>query len=108
LPSSKNHLPSNHVVEHGCLEIPLAGNNCYIFKANREITTSSWCFDVDTFLYGFWIEDFSLSDLKENYSLEGVDYEIKGELTEDELKNALNCFSKSENVKRKYKRWLSS
>jgi hypothetical protein len=101
-------LPSSHTAEHGCLEMPEAGINCYIFKAKNKITTSGWCFEFDTFLYGFWIEDFSLSDLNENYSLEGVDYEIRGELTEEELKKVIECFSKSENVKRKYKRWLSS
>lgn len=108
LPSSQIHLPATQQIIHGCLEIPEACINCYIFKANIPITKCGWSFQLDTFLYGPWIDDFSLEILQKNYQIEGVDYEIIGELTDAELSNILLCFSNSTNVKRKYKRLLAA
>lgn len=53
-----------------------------------------------------WLDDFSLTILEANYSIEGVDYEIIGELTDDELQNVITCFKNSATVKRRYKRLL--
>jgi hypothetical protein len=35
-----------------------------------------------------------------------VDYEIVGDLLQEELSSILHCFGNSAQVKRKYKRWL--
>jgi hypothetical protein len=106
LPSSKNHLPANQQVSHGCLEMPAICINCYIFEAKKPITKDGWSFDQNTFLYGFWLDDFSLQEFQEKYQIENVDYEIKGELTQDELSNVIKCFANSSTVKRKYKKML--
>jgi hypothetical protein len=71
-------------------------------------TKDGWSFDLDTFLYGNWLDDFTIENLQEPYAIEGVDYEMIGELTDDELKNIISCFANSSTVKRKYKRMLSS
>jgi hypothetical protein len=81
--------------------------NCYIFQANRPITKGGWAFPMNTFLYGQWLDDFPLTVLRANYQIEGVDYEIVGELTDEELRNVIHCFAHSANVKRKYKRLLA-
>lgn len=107
LPSSKVHLPANQIIQHGCLEVQDSGINCYIFEANRPITKCGWCFKLNTFLYGMWLDDFNIEVLNANYSIEGVDYEIIGELTDQELHNVIGCFRNSSSVKRKYKRLLS-
>ena len=106
LPSSKKHLPAAQEIIHGCLEIIDSCISCYIFQANRPITKTGWAFELDTILYGGWIDDFNLDELNERYSIPGVDYEIIGELTDVELKNVIDCFAKSSVVKRKYKRLL--
>lgn len=62
---------------------------------------------MDTMLYGNWLDDFMIESLQTNYPIEGVDYEIIGELTDEELKKVIACFSNSSSVKRKYKRMLS-
>jgi len=108
LPSSQNHLPINQPITHGCLEIPDICINCYIFKANQSITKGGWSFALDTMLYGNWLDDYSLEILNASYSIEGVDYEIIGELTELELQKVISCFAFSSSVKRKYKRLLVS
>lgn len=107
LPSSKAHLPTNQIIKHGCLEVQDSGINCYIFEANRPVTKCGWCFELNTFLYGMWLDDFDIEALKANHSIEGVDYEIIGELTDQELQNVIECFRNSSSVKRKYKRLLS-
>ena len=107
LPSSQSHLPINQKIEHGCLEISESGINCYVFEANRPITKNGWSFKFDTFLHGLWLDDFNIAELKANYSIEGVDYQIVGELTDEELNSVINCFKNSSSVKRKYKRILA-
>jgi hypothetical protein len=107
LPSSVNHLPRHQALNHGCLEIPEACINCYIFEAGRPITTSGWSFSFHTMLYGSWLDDFEISSLEKNYPIAGVDYEIVGELTEIELKGIIHCFANSSTVKRKYRRILT-
>jgi hypothetical protein len=107
LPSSKNHLPTNTKLNHGCLELPDCCINCYIFQAARPITKDGWSFGLDTFLYGNWLDDFTIESLQNLYAIEGVDYEIIGEINEEELKNIISCFVNSSTVRRKYKRMLS-
>lgn len=108
LPSSQPHLPVAQKIEHGCLELPESCINCYIFEANRIITKTGWSFEKHTFLHGQWLDDFSVSELMSQYAIENVEYEIIGELTDEELKNVIDCFVNSGTVKRKYKRILSS
>jgi hypothetical protein len=106
LPSSQAHLPTSQSIQHGCLEIPDSCINCYIFEANKPITKSGWAFNLNTFLHGLWIDDFSVSDLMASYSIENVEYEIIGELTDEELAAVINCFKNSSSVKRRYKKLL--
>jgi hypothetical protein len=108
LPSSQSHLPLAQKIEHGCLEIPESCINCYIFEANRPITKTGWSFNKNTFLHGYWLDDFSIADLEIKYAIEKVDYEIIGQLTDDELANVIKCFANSSTVKRKYKRILAN
>lgn len=108
LPSSKVHLPASQPIHHGCLDVADSGINCYIFEANLPVTKCGWCFELNTFLYGMWLEDYSIDVLNGKYSIEGVDYEIIGELTDEELHNVIHCFRNSSSVKRRYKRILNS
>lgn len=108
LPSSVSHLPSGQVIQHGCLEVPESGINCYIFVANQPITKNGWSFPLNTFLYGMWLDDYNIDVLNEHYPIERVEYEIIGQLTDEELAKVIACFANSSSVKRKYKRWLSA
>lgn len=106
LPSSKNHLPLNQEIIHGCIVIPDSCVNCYIFEANKLITISGWSFLLNTMLYGNWLDDYTVESLNENYVIEGVDYEIIGSLADLELQNVIACFARYSTVKRKYRRLL--
>lgn len=106
LPSSIPHLPPNIDIQHGCIEIPESCINCYVFEMQRPITKNGWYFELHTFLHGNWLDDFDLNTLSQTYQIEGIDYEILGQLTVDELEKVKNCFRNSNTVKRKYKRIL--
>ena len=58
-------------------------------------------------MHGLWLDDFLIEDLQANYPIENVDYEVIGELLDDELDKIISCFKNSSTVKRKYKKILS-
>lgn len=108
LPSSHAHLPADQEIKHGCLEIPESCINCYIFEANKPITKSGWSFRLNTFMHGLWLDEYNIPVLTQKYTIENVEYEVIGELTDEELTNVINCFAHSSSVKRKYKRILTN
>ena len=108
LPSSKFHLPANISIPHGCINISSLCISCYVFKSGVEICQNGWYFQLDTYLYGNWIDEYDVSLLHETYAIEGIEYEIKGKLLDEELKKVLDCFKNSNTVKRKFIRMLNS
>jgi hypothetical protein len=108
LPTSKIYTPSDIQISHGCLNNTSICINCYVFMAKKPITKCGWYFNFDTLIHGTQLDDFNLEDLKQNYPINGVDYEIIGELTDDELEHVIRCFATSRLVKNKYKKILLS
>jgi hypothetical protein len=108
LPSSKDFLPANIVKKHGCVEIPEACFNCYVFESGCLVTTNGWSFPLDTYVYGQQIDEYEISILKDIYPVEGLDFKIIGNLTSKEFSLLKACFINSANVKRKYKKMLSA
>lgn len=106
LPSSVIHLPSFVNISHGCVNLAESCISCYIFEANKPVTKCGWSFDLDTFLYGNWIDQYDLDILRRTYQVEHIDYEIIGQLTVDELSNVIACFKASNIVKRGFKKLL--
>ena len=106
LPSSKNHLPSDLPIVHGCINMPESCISCYIFQKQFPITEKEWAFPETTFLYGNWIDEFPLAILKETYKVEGLEYELIGTMKTDEFLKVKECFKNSATVKRKFKRIL--
>ena len=106
LPSSLDFRPSTVLDNHGCIEIPEASFNCYIFQANYKVTTNNWAFPLDTYVYGQQIDEYEISILKDIYPVEGLDYKIIGTLLISEFEKLISCFKNSANVKRKFKRLL--
>ena len=51
LPTSKDHVPSDVMVEHGCVDIPERGVNAFVFNPSDQVT-SSFRFPRPTFVYG--------------------------------------------------------
>lgn len=106
LPSSKIHLPHRIPENHGCIEVPEGSINCFLFEAGRSICTNEFAFPRLTAVYGQQIDNYEKVKIKENYPMEGVDYEIMGQLKPVDLEELLNCLRNSAVVKRKYKKIL--
>jgi hypothetical protein len=107
LPSSQKHLPFDLQSTYGCIELPESGIGCYAFKANEPIATNGFGFPLDSYLYGQHIDEYDLDNIFEIHPFEGIDYQIKGEILEEKLKDIIDCLKSSTAVKRKFKRFLS-
>lgn len=106
LPSSKIFLPHRIPETHGCIEVPEGCINCYLFEAGRSVCTNGFAFPRLTAVYGQQLDHYEKTKIHENYPLEGIDYEIIGQLNDDELNDLLSCLRTSAVVKRKYRRLL--
>jgi len=58
--------------------------------------------------YGNQVEDYEIEILEDIYKIQGVDYEEKGVLTQNEFKEILNCIINSSSTKRKIKKFLKN
>lgn len=106
LPSSQDFVPSYSVIKHGCIDIPEACFNCYVFEASKPICENNWSFAKTTFVYGQQLDEYDAANLKDIYPVENMDYRIVGKLTDEEFKKLSKCLSESPNVKRKYRKML--
>ncbi|WP_297333342.1 hypothetical protein [Flavobacterium sp.] len=107
LPTSKGRVPDHlENMQRGCINCDKSYFNCYRFLNGDEVTegTTPFCFPLDTYVYGEWIQDWDSQSLKLDYSIDGIDFEFKGKLKGDLLKDILRCFIKSIKVKRKFKK----
>ena len=107
LPSSIAHIPTNMQGLHGCIDQPDYGISCYIFTAGRIIATNNFSFPLETYLHGHWIDEYDLEILNILYQIEGIEFEILGELKDEEFTKIIDCFKNSNVVKRKYRRLFS-
>jgi hypothetical protein len=58
------------------------------------------------YIYGTWIDTYHVNIFKEDYVVEGEDYEVVGRLTCEEFEAIIQCFAFSASTKRKYKEIL--
>nr|WP_295929626.1 hypothetical protein [uncultured Dyadobacter sp.] len=107
LPSSLDYRPAQSMVGYGCIEVPEACFNCFLFKAGHSVTINDWSFPLDTYLYGQQIDEYDIAVLKDIYPVEGLDYKIVGRLQDVIFKSLKDCFVTSASVKRKFRRLLS-
>lgn len=108
LPSSQDYIPAYAQKDHGCIDIPEGGFNCYHFSTTKTVTTNGWSFPKPTYIYANWIDTYHLNIFKQVYVVEGVDYEIIGRLTCEEFEAMVQCFAYAAATKRKYKQILKN
>ena len=106
LPTRTDKVPSFIIPSHGCINIDERCFNCYLFKAGQSICDNGFHFDLHTYIYGSEVEDYDVAVLRSVYLIEGVDYEIKGKLIDNEYSALMKCLKDSGSVKRKIKRLL--
>ena len=106
LPTRTNNAPGLINITHGCINSDDRCFNCYVFEAGKVICENGFAFELPTFIYGNQVEDYEIEILEDVYKIQGVDYEEKGVLTQNEFKEILNCIINSSSTKRKIKKFL--
>lgn len=107
LPTRKDSIPKDEMIDYGCVELPEIRFNCFVFPKGVQVTDSGKCFDFPTHIYGHQIEFFEEKLLKEIYPLEGVDYEVWGKMKENVFVDLIDCLKNSSMVKSKFVRILN-
>lgn len=106
LPTRSNKAPGLIKTDHGCNNDAERCFNCYAYQANKVITDNGFAFPINTYVYGNEVEDYSLQTLELNYRIEGVDYEVMGNLTQQEYDNLCACLKQSTSIRRGIKKYL--
>lgn len=106
LPTRKDSIPENSVIENGCIEKPEFNFNCFVISSNKCVTNCNKKFDFPTHIYGHQIDDYGIKLLEETYPLEGTHYEIWGRMKSQLFGELIDCLKGSRTVKRKYKKIL--
>ena len=106
LPTSKDHVPSDLEVKHGCLNIPERMFNVFVLLSGEDGT--SFAFKKNTFIYGanldvYPVERFDLQERMAQTTIEKI-----GTLDEAVFTEIVACLSESKMVKNKYRRILKS
>lgn len=107
LPTSKDHIPEYIEKRHGCIERPDINFNCYYFDPNVVICDNGFSFPIETYVYGYRLQTFSLDSLLLQEITDETIIEECGILTEDEYDAVIQCLSHSPAVKRAYRKVLS-
>lgn len=110
LPTSKDHVPSDLEVKHGCLNIPGRMLNVFVFLSGENVAVkedgTSFAFKKNTFVYGanldvYPIEQFDLQERMAQTTIEKI-----GTLDEVAFAELIECLSESKMVKNKFRRIL--
>lgn len=106
LPTRSNKAPSLVVNMHGCNNHDDRFFNCYAFEPDRIITDTGFAFPLPTFIYGNEVESYEASNLSSVYQVERIDYEIIGNILQEEFLALYNCLKQSSSIKRGIKKLL--
>ena len=101
LPTSKDHVPSDVMVERGCVDIPERGVNAFVLHPSDQVT-SSFSFPRPGFVYGEQVDEYEQKYLDEM----GSTVERLG-LIEPALFQAIkDCVKKAKLLRRRYRNLL--
>lgn len=110
LPTSKDHVPSDVEVSHGCLDLPERYVNVFVFIAGEEVVLRQggerFSFSKNTFVYGANLDVYSISQLELQERMSQTCIELIGNLDADVLAELKKCLSNSKMVKNKYRKIL--
>ena len=101
LPTSKDHVPSDVTLEHGCVDIPERGVNAFVFNPSDQVT-SSFSFPRPTFVYGEQVDEYEQKYLDEM----GGMVERLGQIEPSLFQSIKDCIKKARLLRRKYRNLL--
>lgn len=101
LPTSKDHVPADAVIDRGCVDIRERGVNAYIFNPNEKVT-ATFSFPRQTFVYGEQIDEYEQKYLDEmDSSVENL-----GQIESQTFQDLKDCIKKAQLLRRKYRSLL--
>ena len=110
LPTSKDHVPSNLKVEHGCLDVPERMFNAFIFLAGEKVAVKEdgiyFTFKKNTFIYGANLDVYPVEKFDSQKRMAQTSIEKIGILEESVFNDLIACMSESKMVKNKFRRML--
>ncbi len=106
LPTRKDSVPAKNAIKSGCVEIPDINLNCFVFAPDEYITCCNKRFDFTTYIYGYQLDSYEINDMEDMYRIEGIDYELFGEIKPELFEKLIHCLKRSKAVKKKYIRIL--
>ena len=101
LPTSKDHIPADVVVERGCVDVQERGVNAYVFSP-KEKTTPTFSFPRTTYVYGEQVDEYEQKYLDEMSSV----IEHLGMIDPQQFLDLRDCIKKAKALRRKYRQLL--
>ena len=101
LPTSKDHVPSDVMVERGCVDIPERGVNAFVLSPTDQVTPS-FRFPRPTFVYGEQVDEYEQKYLDEM----GSTVEKLGQIEPALFQAIKDCVKKARLLRRKYRQLL--
>lgn len=112
LPTSKDHVPSDVEVKHGCLDIAERFVNVFVFISGEEILNRAngerFSFSKNTFVYGSNLDIYDASQFELQERLSQTNIELIGTLDSAVFKELKDCLANSKMVKNRYRKMLKS
>lgn len=101
LPTSKDHVPADAIVERGCVDIPERCVNAFVFNPTDKVT-ETFTFPLPKFVYGEQVDEY-----EEKY-LDEMDAEVEhlGQLEQSVFQDMKDCLKKAVLLRRKYRQLL--
>ncbi len=106
LPTRKDSVPEKEVVKSGCIELPEINFNCFVFALDEPVTVCNKHFDFTTYIYGHQLDSYDVELMGSIYPIEGIDYELFGEMRPDIFRSLILCLKNSRTIKKKHLRLL--
>ena len=101
LPTSKDHVPSDVMVERGGVDIPERGVNAFVLNPGDQVT-ASFRFPRPTFVYGEQVDEYEQTYLDEM----GSTVEQLGQIDPALFQAIKDCVKKAKLLRRKYRNLL--
>lgn len=110
LPTSKDHVPSDMEIKHGCLDITERFFNVFVFLSGEEIVIKDdgtrFSFSKNTFIYGTNLDVYPISQFELQERMAQTSIEKIGKMDDHIFNELVSCLAGSKMVKNKFRKML--
>lgn len=106
LPTSKDHVPADVILESGCIELSERMVNVFVLLAGEPVTTDGFSFRVNTFIYGANVKTYTTDAFVAQENANETVISIIGKMRDDVFSRIIECLKNSDAVRKRYKKFL--